>query len=224
MEELMDAKAKATPRGRLIAAARMLFDRKGFHSTSISDLAEAAKISVGQMYRLFPGKDDLIVAIVEENTDVRIVEMERVFESMREGRSTAFEAIKAIARLSIEYETALSFEMLAEAYRNPRVAGHLTTLSGRYRARIRELATLARPDVDADELDAYVDILMGCFFGLGHRTLIAPSTDVERASHQTACLLARALAIPSDPASQRAVGSPSGTSSTAARKGRKRNP
>ncbi|WP_454883217.1 TetR/AcrR family transcriptional regulator [Sphingomonas oryzagri] len=219
----MDAKAKATPRERLIAAARELFDRKGFHSTSISDLAETAKISVGQMYRLFPGKDDLIVAIVAENTDARIVEMERVFESMRDGRSTAFEAIKAIARLSIDYESALSFEMLAEAHRNPRVAERLTELATRYRARIRELAMLARPDVLAPELDAYADILMACFFGLGHRTLIAPSTDIERASHQTACLLARALAIPSHLAPQ-ATDAASPARSTAARKGRKRNP
>jgi TetR/AcrR family transcriptional regulator, repressor for uid operon len=192
----MDGSADTPPRDRILQAARGLFDQRGFHSTPVADLAAEAKVSVGQIYRFFPGKDDIIVAIVEADVDGRLREMEQVFAQVRAGRSTAFEAVQAIARLSLLRQMALSFEMLAEAYRNERVAAQLQVLAERYRARIRELALLVRPDAADPELEAYEDILTACFFGLGHRTLIAPNLDIERASHQTACLLMQALSEP----------------------------
>lgn len=220
----MATRLQPKSRERILAAARTLFEQKGFHSTPISELASTAQVSVGQIYRLFPGKDDIIVAIVEDDTEARIAELGYLFEAMRAGRSTAFDAIKAVARLSIEHETALSFEMLAEAYRNPRVADRIATLSAEYRGHIRELAVLARPEVPPSELDAYADILMACFFGLGHRTLVAPSTDVELASHQTACLLARALNVRADPLPKQAAKPSPALRSAGVRKARKARP
>jgi AcrR family transcriptional regulator len=192
----MEIDMEASPRDRIVQAARRLFGQKGFHSTSVAELAASAQVAVGQIYRFFPGKDDIIVAIVEENVGFRIRQMEQVFAEVRAGRSTPFEAVQAISRLSLLREMALSFEMLAEAYRNDRVADQLKDLAGRYRERVRELALLVRPDVTAIELEAYADILVACFFGLGHRTLIAPCLDVDRASWETASLLMRALGAP----------------------------
>jgi len=195
----MDGDAVVPPRDRILEAARRLFDARGFHSTPVADLAAAAKVSVGQIYRCFADKDAIIVAIVEADTDGRIYEMEQVFARVRAGASTAFEAVEAIARLSLMRQMALSFEMLAEAYRNERVAAQLKVLAGRYRQHIIELALLIRPDAATPELDAYADILTACFFGLGHRTLIAPNLDIDRASHQTACLLMQALSSAPEP-------------------------
>src|SRR3546814_14862147 len=84
----------------------------------------------------------------------------------------------------------------SEAYRNFPVAERLTALVDYYRSGVRQLAALTRPDVTAGELEAYVDIMMACFFGLGHRTLIGTARDVEQISHETACLLMRALGAP----------------------------
>src|SRR3546814_10916427 len=84
----------------------------------------------------------------------------------------------------------------SEAYRNFPVAERLTALVDYYRSGVRQLAALTRPDVTAGELEAYVDIMMACFFGLGHRTLIGTARDVDKISHETACLLMRALGAP----------------------------
>jgi TetR/AcrR family transcriptional repressor of uid operon len=188
---------KESSRQRIIDAARRLFSGKGFHSTPISELASEASVSVGLIYRLFPGKDDIIVAIAEENVQARVGKMQEIFDAVEQAECSVFDAIKAIAKASIiNNDGGLSFEILAEAYRNPRVSERLKTLAAPYRGGIRRLATLARPSASARALDAYADIMMACFVGLGHRTLIATTVDIDQASFEAACLLLRALDAP----------------------------
>lgn len=55
-----------TRRAEIIAAARNLFSRKGFHGTSIPDIARAAGISTGLIYYVFASKDDILLACCEE--------------------------------------------------------------------------------------------------------------------------------------------------------------
>ncbi len=188
-----------TPRRRVILAARRLFNDKGFHSTPVSELATEARVSVGQIYRLFPGKDDIIVAIAEEDVQARVGEMEVIFEAVERKEYSVFDAVRAIAKASIITNGGgLVFEILAEAYRNPRVFERIKVLCVPYRDGIRRLITLARPDGSARELDAHVEIMIACFFGLGHRALIASTMDIEQASHEAACILLRALNAPHD--------------------------
>src|SRR3546814_2491549 len=85
--------------------------------------------------------------------------------------------------------------MLAEACRNPTFAERFETQTAFYRDGIRRLAALARPDVPAAELEAYGDVMMACFIGLGHRTAMSPPVDPEATSHSTACLMMRALGL-----------------------------
>src|SRR3546814_19914193 len=85
--------------------------------------------------------------------------------------------------------------MLAEACRNPTFAERFETQTAFYRDGIRRLAALARPDVPAAELEAYGDVMMACFIGLGHRTSMSPPVDPEATSHSTDCLMMRALGL-----------------------------
>jgi TetR/AcrR family transcriptional repressor of uid operon len=190
---------KESSRQRIIEAARRLFSDKGFHSTPIAELATEASVSVGLIYRLFPGKDDIIVAIAEENVQARVGKMQEIFDAVEQAECSVFDAIKAIAKASIiNNGGGLSFEICAEAYRNPRVSERLKTLTAPYLDGIRRLATLARPSASSRALDAYADIMMACFVGLGHRTLIATTVDIDQASFEAAHLLLRALDAPGD--------------------------
>ncbi len=51
---------------RLEAAALALFARKGVHETSIRDIAAAAGVSEGALYRHFPGKHEMVAALFAE--------------------------------------------------------------------------------------------------------------------------------------------------------------
>jgi AcrR family transcriptional regulator len=188
---------KAMPRERIIHAARKLFDLKGFHATTTADLASEAAVSMGQIYRHFTAKDDIVLTIVEEDVQICVEAMHAIFDAVECGKQTLFEAIKAIAYTSLEApNSGLLFEILAEASRNPSVAERLEKLTFFYRDGVRRLAFLARPDFPAKELDAYADIMTACFIGLGHRTALAPSADIEEASNATACLMMRSLNAP----------------------------
>jgi AcrR family transcriptional regulator len=64
-------------REAVIAAAKNLFADQGLDA-QMPDVAKAAKVGVGTVYRHFPTKDDLIAALVAER-------FERLAESAREG-------------------------------------------------------------------------------------------------------------------------------------------
>lgn len=52
---------------QLLAIARRLFAQQGFNSTSLRDIAEAAKITKAALYYYFPDKDDLYERVVIES-------------------------------------------------------------------------------------------------------------------------------------------------------------
>ena len=51
-------------RDRLIFAAMRLFWAKGYGSTSIADVLGAAGVNSGSLYHFFPGKQDLLLAVL----------------------------------------------------------------------------------------------------------------------------------------------------------------
>jgi AcrR family transcriptional regulator len=56
----------AARRRQILDAARTCFLRNGFHATSMQDVIAEAGLSVGAVYRYFPGKAAIIAAIAEE--------------------------------------------------------------------------------------------------------------------------------------------------------------
>ena len=52
-------------RQRLVLAAMRLFWEKGYNSTSIADVLQTAKVNSGSLYYFFPGKVDLLVAVLD---------------------------------------------------------------------------------------------------------------------------------------------------------------
>jgi AcrR family transcriptional regulator len=58
--------ARELRREEITTAARDLFSRKGFHGTSMPDIARAAGISTGLIYYIFPSKEDILLACCQE--------------------------------------------------------------------------------------------------------------------------------------------------------------
>ena len=56
-------------RARIIGAAMELFWSKGYGSTSIADILGKAEVNSGSLYHFFPGKQDLLVAVLEAYRD-----------------------------------------------------------------------------------------------------------------------------------------------------------
>ena len=56
-------------RARIIEAAMELFWLKGYGSTSIADILSRTQLNSGSLYHFFPGKQDVLVAVLEAYRD-----------------------------------------------------------------------------------------------------------------------------------------------------------
>jgi AcrR family transcriptional regulator len=50
---------------RIVYAALMLFAQKGYGSTSVADILHAAGVNAGSLYYFFPGKQDVLLAVLD---------------------------------------------------------------------------------------------------------------------------------------------------------------
>lgn len=55
----------ASTRDRIVGEAMRLFWEKGYASTSIADILKAADANAGSLYHFFPGKQDLLTAVLD---------------------------------------------------------------------------------------------------------------------------------------------------------------
>jgi TetR/AcrR family transcriptional regulator, transcriptional repressor for nem operon len=56
-------------RTRLILAAMKLFWQKGYGSSSVADVLQSARVNSGSLYHFFPGKQDLLLAVLDTYRD-----------------------------------------------------------------------------------------------------------------------------------------------------------
>ena len=59
----------ADTRNRIVMAAMELFWAKGFQSTSIADILSRTQVHSGSLYHFFPGKQQLLLAVLEAYRD-----------------------------------------------------------------------------------------------------------------------------------------------------------
>jgi TetR/AcrR family transcriptional regulator len=60
---------KLRQRQDMLAAALDLFSNKGYHNTSMHEIAEKAEFAIGTLYKFFQNKEDLYKALVLEQCD-----------------------------------------------------------------------------------------------------------------------------------------------------------
>lgn len=58
-----------TAKDRIILAAMELFAVKGYHSTSVADLLSRTQLNSGSLYHAFPGKQDILIAVLQAYRD-----------------------------------------------------------------------------------------------------------------------------------------------------------
>lgn len=186
--------AERAGKARIMAAARDLFDSHGFHQTSMAELATAAQVSVGQIYRLFKGKEDIIEALVHDDADQWCSEMAALRDRLEAGELTIEQTFEELLLHTIdEKEEALAFDILAESFRNSAVADTVAAMCVRFRSYIRHFACAANPDLSGDTLDGAEEVILACMFGLGHRSLSRPTLSAAAAAQLSGRMIIAAL-------------------------------
>jgi AcrR family transcriptional regulator len=153
-------------REHILSAARRCFLREGFHSTSMQDLFAEAGLSSGAVYRYFPSKDDMIIAIAAENMQDVLVMIHTVATQQPAPSVGAVVAdVLDMVRAKHEDEGLGGLAVLAwaEALRSPSLAAQFTELLTRMRV---DLADVVRAHQKSGDLpidvtaDAFACVLM----------------------------------------------------------------
>jgi len=110
---------KEKAKDSIIGAAREVFSKKGYHDTTMDDIAERLGVSKGALYQYFPSKEDLYREILT----ARFRSMANMIASELTGGSFA-ECCQTFLENVIKHSSGLGFgfEVLSEATRNPALA------------------------------------------------------------------------------------------------------
>jgi AcrR family transcriptional regulator len=84
-------------RDQILKAAGRLFSQKGYHGTSMRDLAAALGLTQGSLYHHWAGKEELLFAIIDRISD----EFLKAIEPIVQGTASPAEKLRAAARAHI---------------------------------------------------------------------------------------------------------------------------
>jgi TetR/AcrR family transcriptional regulator, repressor for uid operon len=169
---------------QVLDAAETCFRDHGFHATSMAQIAAAAKMSVGHIYRYFSGKEDIIGAIVSRDVQAAMADFDAV-EGDQEG---VFPAIYRYWRHKFEWmadrsRSCLWLEILAESARNPEAAQVVRQARARVADRMRRLIAKGAPGRWSDEeIRQKVELLMMMMDAAAFRTISDPEYEPARAA------------------------------------------
>jgi AcrR family transcriptional regulator len=192
-----DAEAR---RQQIVDAASACARRSGFHGASMAEIAHAAGMSVGQIYRYFENKEAIIAAIVARD----MAEMRDRYSELKDGDAPVLEAIltKCSNALDELYETeraALTLEVVAEAARNPKVGAILQAADAEEREMQQELLReVLPPRCDQAERVARGEVISMLFEGMTMRGVNNPDGDRKAIARVLRSALRHLLAEPCD--------------------------
>lgn len=167
----------------------------------MAEIAQAAGMSVGQIYRYFESKEAIIAAIVARD----MAAMRDKYSELRDGGGPVLDAIlnKCAHAIDDMYEperAALMLEVVAEAARNPKVAAILRAADAEERQMQQDLlAEVFPPEFDERERLARSEVVSMLFEGLAMRGVNHPDSDRAAVGRVLRFVLQRLLTEPDKP-------------------------
>jgi len=149
---------KARTRDDLVEAAVRLFQRSGFESTTVEDIAQEAGVSPRTFFRYFASKEEVVFHRWRQELE----ELERALESRPAGES-AFDGVRAaVIDYLRRYEEEPEFQLLRARiiFKSPAVEAYSLQLLHRWHSVLTE-SVAQRMKVDPAE-DVRPVLLAGC--------------------------------------------------------------
>jgi AcrR family transcriptional regulator len=140
---------------RLLAAAKRLFIANGFHGTSVEEIAEAAGYTRGAFYSNFEDKDDIFLAVLDQDLTDRIAELTPIFQQSASLDEAFAVIIRTNPRRLIDAATILKTEFWLYAARNPKVRRRLAQ---QQRAERRAFERVIKAQFDALGLEVPIKL------------------------------------------------------------------
>jgi AcrR family transcriptional regulator len=186
-------------RDELLAAALRVFARRGYREAGVDEIATEAGYSKGALYWHFTGKEDLLLALLEERIDAPVRELVALLESAPPERDMSVEAGREFARrLSRQRDAVLlEQEYWSLAIRDPelhaRYAERQTELRRAFARALEARAVhLGTPDMPMPAEDV-ARIVMSILRGFTIDELIEPGSVAPELLREALVLIAAGL-------------------------------
>ncbi|RBP83121.1 TetR/AcrR family transcriptional regulator [Marinomonas rhizomae] len=134
---------------------------KGFHKASMSEIAKSAGLSVGQIYRYFAHKDDIIRALVEQSTQKKLQFMSSFLNKEKWLDRHFLDETEDTQKIRIMHS-----EVQAEAARNPVVFDICQDSQNRLQQHAIEILQTRQPNMSVDEAASRIEMLVTLTEGL----------------------------------------------------------
>ena len=151
----------------------MLFAQNGFHGTGMAEIARVSGVLVGQIYRDFAGKEDLIAAIVERDV-AELLDDPDMARGIEAGEMEQLNnwVHRFVSRYIDNEALSVLADILSEATRNSRIAAIVQDAHERLHARLVLAARLWVPGTDKEaERQELADIILTAAGAIQHRQL-----------------------------------------------------
>ena len=167
-------------RAKIMAAARKLFIENGFHATGMAQVAKTSGIAIGQIYRDFSSKEEIVAAMVEADCS-RLMMYEKL-ESAIDANDVA--AVRAWLHEFVEPsddpdDAPLFAEIIAESARSERIREIFRQNHDELRQHMDAALELIGPgEAVAARRTILADVISTLSMGMMHQTLKSPEADL----------------------------------------------
>ena len=169
---------RATTRARLLASARELFAEQGVNGASVEELCARAEYTRGAFYSNFAGKDELVLAVFEDD---RVSLLERLNSVLGDPPTDVTALVTAVMDCLDAGDSRQRYlartEMTLHALRTPAIVEALVEARRQFRAQLRQALTDAalgtghQLEVDPDLLVRTIEALHD---GVAPQSLLEP--------------------------------------------------
>lgn len=172
-------------REEIFRAAHKCFVSRGFHATSMTDIAREFGMSVGHVYNYFPSKQAIIEGLIEQGIEEFYVNSSELLSCSIEGNfEKAREAIKrSLSPNHNPNQIRLTLELLVEATHDPKLSKIIEEADTKVRTHLMDMHQIK---VSSREEEARLEVMLAMFEGLGMRILRHPGIDMDGIYDETA--------------------------------------
>ncbi len=192
-------------RDHLLAAAAEAFAERGFHGTSLDEVAAVAGFTKGAVYSNFKNKEDLFLALFKANYDREMDALRAVLRDSEEPPESRISDFVALLR-DQSADTGRNFSLLYQEFslyaaRNPEVREELTRIDDEGAQALADLLQAEReraglePLVSPLQTARIIEIL---FRGIGQLRVLQPDVVNDEFVETAITFVARGLGDPVD--------------------------
>lgn len=180
IDPLTPERRRERTRQHLLDAGAAVFGQRGYHGASLDEVAATAGFTKGAVYSNFKNKDDLFVAVLEDQIATQISDIEALLGDHPQPDPSQLDAIQLLIsprRNPLIDWMALYLEFVLYALRNPAARSLLQDFRRRTREAVERLVQQSWVTLGADpELTAHAvaTITLALFNGLDLERLVDP--------------------------------------------------